>query len=152
MKAAYTLTLAELQYENLTPTKFFIFFVFTTMITLVLMNLIIAILSDAYELVQSEKKYYDGKVKIQRSLMYERFVILFLRLLRREKEEEYHYLFVSMPLSFEDDTNNEDEGMIGKILNVVRNNHKENQEKALDANSKIDALQEKVDKKNNELQ
>ena len=32
-----------------------------------------------------------------------------------------------MPLNHEDDTNNEDEGMIGKLVNVARNNHKESQ-------------------------
>ena len=104
------------------------------------MNLIIAILSDAYELVQSEKKFYDGKEKIKRSMMYEKFVILVLKLFGKQEEEGYHYLFVSMPLSYEDDTKNEDEGMIGKILNVVRTNHK-------DADSKIDAMQEKLEKK-----
>ena len=30
-----------------------------------------------------------------------------------------------MPLSYEDDGNNEDEGIIGKILNSTRANHKE---------------------------
>ena len=46
-----------------------------SVVTLVLMNLIIAILSDAYELVQSERRYYDGQAKIKRSLMYERLVM-----------------------------------------------------------------------------
>ena len=51
-----------------------------------------------------------------------------------------------MPLSYEDETNIEDEGMIGKIVNVARNNHKENQKAIEDAHAKIDALQEKVSK------
>ena len=83
--------------------------------------------------------------------MFERLVIFFMKLFKRKKEQTYHYLFISMPMSFEDDTNNEDEGMIGKIVNVARNNHKENQnaiqknEKAIqDANAKIDAIQEKI--------
>ena len=98
------------------------------------MNLLIAILSDAYELVQSEKKYYEGKAQLEKSLMFERLVVFFMKL-KEKKEQTYHYLFISMPLSFEDDTNNEDEGMIGKIVNVAKNNHKENQ-KAIEENHK----------------
>ena len=126
-KVTYTLTLGELDFEDLSPSRFIVFVAYTTLITLVLMNLLIAILSDAYELVQSEKKYYEGKAKLERSLMFERFVMLFMMLFKGKKEQTYHYLFISMPLSFEDETNNEDEGMIGKIVNVTRNNHKENQ-------------------------
>ena len=50
-KTTYTLTLGELDFEELNTTRFFIFVVYTTLITLVLMNLLIAILGDAYELV-----------------------------------------------------------------------------------------------------
>ena len=50
-KTTYTLTLGELEFEELNTTRFFIFVVYTTLITLVLMNLLIAILGDAYELV-----------------------------------------------------------------------------------------------------
>ena len=85
-----------------------------------MMNLLIAILSDAYELVTSEKKYYDGKAKIERSLMYERLAILVMSFFKKDREQTYHYLFVSMPLGYKDDTNNEDEGMIGKILHATR--------------------------------
>ena len=85
-KTTYTLTLGDLDYEDLNTTKFMIFVVYTILITLVLMNLLIAILSDAYELVQSEKKYYEGKAKLERSLMYERLVMFFMKLLKREKE------------------------------------------------------------------
>ena len=74
LKTSYTLTLGELDFEELSPTKFFIFVVFTTFITLFLMNLLIAILSDAYELVTSEKKYYNGKAQLHRSLSYERLL------------------------------------------------------------------------------
>lgn len=58
--------------------------------------------------------------------MYERLKMFVMRLCKKERELTYHYLFVSMPLSFEDDTNNDDEGMIGKILKVVRAVNKEN--------------------------
>ena len=88
IKTTYTLTLGELDFEDLNTTKFMIFVVYTTLITLVLMNLLIAILSDAYELVQSEKKYYDGKAKLSRTLMYERIAIFFMRLLNREPDQE----------------------------------------------------------------
>ena len=63
-KTTYTLTLGELDFEELNFTRFLIFVVYTTLITLVLMNLLIAILSDAYELVKSENRYYDGKSKL----------------------------------------------------------------------------------------
>ena len=126
IKTSYTLTLGDLEYNDLDTTGFLIFMGYTTLITLVLMNLLIAILSDAYELVTSERKFYDGKAKLQRSLMYERLKMFLMKLFKKERKLSYHYLFVSMPLSFEDDTNNEDEGMIGKILKVVRAVNKEN--------------------------
>ena len=86
-RAAYTLTLAELVgFDTKGSTNFFIFMIFTLLITLVLMNLIIAILSDAYELVQSERKYYDGQAKIERSLMFERLAMFFLKLSGKEKD------------------------------------------------------------------
>ena len=85
-KVTYTLTLGELDYDQLSSSRFLVFVAYTILITLVLMNLLIAILSDAYELVQSEKKYYEGKVKLERSLMFARLVVFFLRLLQKEKE------------------------------------------------------------------
>ena len=57
--------------------------------------------------------------------MYERLVMLFLELFKGKKKQEYNYLFISMPLNYEDDANVEDEGMIGKILNDARKNQKE---------------------------
>ena len=89
--------------------------------------------------------------------MFERLGIFILKLLGKEKEQTYHHLFMSIPLSYEDDTNNEDEGMVGKILNVARahhkenqatiqKNHKENQKEIQDAKAEIvDALEEKVE-------
>ena len=85
IKNSYTLTLGEFEEQD-GYVKFFIFFYFTTIITLFMMNLLIAILSDAYELVTSEKRYYDGKAKLDRSLIYERLVILILKLFKAEKE------------------------------------------------------------------
>ena len=73
-KITYTMTLGELDFEELNTIRFLIFVAYTTLITLVLMNLLIAILGDAYELVTSEKRYYDGKAKMHRSLMYERLI------------------------------------------------------------------------------
>ena len=67
-----------------------------------------------------------------------------MRLFRKERELTYHYLFVSMPLSFEDDTNNDDEGMIGKILKIVRAVNKENQTGIQENRDKIDGIQGKL--------
>ena len=80
LKISYTLTLGELDFEDLNTTKFLIFVVFTTFIALFLMNLLIAILSDAYELVTSEKKYYNSKAQLHRSLSYERLETFIRRL------------------------------------------------------------------------
>ena len=85
-KITYTLTLGELDFEELNITRFFIFIAYTTLITFVLMNLLIAILSDAYELVISEKGYYDGKAKMHRSLMYETLKEYILRPCNRDKK------------------------------------------------------------------
>ena len=151
-KVTYTLTLGELDFEELSTSRFLIFVVYTTLITLILMNLLITILSDAYELVQSEKKFYDGKAKLKRSLMFERLAIFILGLFGREKEQTYHYLFISMPLSYEDDANNEEEGMIGKILNSARTNHKETEIRFENTSKKIEETQEKMDAKIEETQ
>ena len=49
-RIAYVLTLGELdEFNDLSMTAFWIFLVFTILITVVLMNLVIAILSDGYE-------------------------------------------------------------------------------------------------------
>ena len=122
LKTTYTLTLGELEFEDLNTTNFAIFVVYTTLITLVLMNLLIAILSDAYEIVQSERKFYDGKAKLDRTLMYERLAIFFIKLFKIETEQKDQFLFISMPLNYEDDQNIEDEGMIGKIIYDARKN------------------------------
>ena len=162
IKTTYTLTLGELDFEDLNTTKFMIFVVYTTLITLVLMNLLIAILSDAYELVQAEKKYYDGKAKLSRTLMYERIAIFFMRLLKREPEQEDQFLFISMPLNYEEDPNLEDEGMIGKLLNDSKKNQidtntrfeenkKRNEEIKKEINEKINASEVKVEKRIDDL-
>ena len=88
------------------------------------MNTLIAILSDAYELVQSERKYFDGKTKLSRIWILKNFRYFWWTLSGNKKEDK-HFLFISMPLNYEDDTNNEDEGMIEKVLNDARKNQKE---------------------------
>ena len=62
-----------------------------------------------------------------------------MRIFKREQNQEYHYLFVSMPLNFEEDANIEDEGMIGKIINDARKNHNE-------ANDRFEKINERFDK------
>ena len=79
IKIAYTLTLGDLDYEEMDTLRFLIFVAYTILITLMLMNLVISILSDAFELVTSENKFYDGKAKLRRSLMYERLRRLALK-------------------------------------------------------------------------
>ena len=86
LKVTYTLTLGELEFEELNKIRFLIFVAYTTLITLVLMNLLIAILGDAYELVTSEKRYYDGKAKMHKSLMYERLKRFIKRPFSGDKE------------------------------------------------------------------
>ena len=151
-KIAYTLTLGDLDYADMDTLKFLIFMTYTVLITLMLMNLVIAILSDAYELVTSENKFYDGKAKLRRSLTYERLRDLALKPFSVQKEQTYHYLFVSMPLVYEEDANTEQEGMIGKLLNTARKHHQEviddnskrfeeNKAAMNEAHSKIDANQ-----------
>ena len=52
-KESYVLSLGELPEYESTSLKFGIFFVYSLLIPIILMNLLIAILSDAYERVQS---------------------------------------------------------------------------------------------------
>ena len=54
LKTTYNLTLGDVELEKLDHSKSLIIVVYTTLIFLVLMNLLIAILSDAYELVKAE--------------------------------------------------------------------------------------------------
>ena len=123
-----------------------IFVVYTTLITLVLMNLLIAILSDAYELVQSEKKYYDGKAKLSRTLEYERIAIFFMKLLKKKAEQEDQFLFISMPLNYEDDANVEDEGMIGKLLNDSKKNQNDTISRFEESKKRMDEIKMDIDK------
>ena len=64
VKIAYTLTLGDLDYEEMDTLRFLIFVAYTILITLMLMNLVISILSDRYELVMSESNFYNGKAKL----------------------------------------------------------------------------------------
>ena len=81
-KTSYTVTLGDMVYEDLTTVRFLIYVVFTTAITLVMMNLLVSILGDAYELVTSEKKYYDGRAKLHRSLVFERLISFILQVVK----------------------------------------------------------------------
>ena len=83
-KTSYTVTLGDMVYEDLTTVRFLIYVVFTTAITLVMMNLLVSILGDAYELVTSEKKYYDGRAKLHRSLVFERLITFILQVVKRD--------------------------------------------------------------------
>ena len=83
-KTSYTVTLGDMVYEDLTTVRFLIYVVFTTAITLVMMNLLVSILGDAYELVTSEKKYYDGRAKLHKSLVFERLIRFILQVVKRD--------------------------------------------------------------------
>ena len=54
--------------------------------------------------------------------MYEELSMLLMSMIGKKVEEKEHFLFISMPLNYEDDMDNVDEGMIGKILNDARKN------------------------------
>ena len=42
----------------------------------------------------------------------------------KTKEQSYHYLFITKPLTIEEDRNDEWDGMTGTVLKAVRINHK----------------------------
>ena len=67
------------------------------MITLVLMNLVIAILSDKYEEVMAHRQYYEGRARLEKSLVYEKLMIAFGQ--KSNKQVEWHYLYVSKALA-----------------------------------------------------
>ena len=78
VKLSYTLALGELdEFHMLSPTAFLIFTAYTILITVVLMNLVIAILSDKYEEVMTYRDYYEGKAMLKRSLAYEKLLMAF---------------------------------------------------------------------------
>ena len=85
--------------------QFALFATYCFMITVVIMNLIIAVLSDSYELVSSENKFYEGIKKLEKSLMYERMKRIILKPFKGEKEQTYHYLFVSKPICYDQEVN-----------------------------------------------
>ena len=97
---------------------------YSILITLVLMNLVISILSDRYELVMAEFNYYNGKAKLQKSIAYERLIMFLQNCFCKTKEQSYHYLFITKPLTIEEDRNDEWDGMTGTVLKAVRINHK----------------------------
>ena len=106
---------------ELNVTSFTIFVSYTILITLVLMNLVIAILSDKYESVTAERLFYEGKTMLRRSLVYEKILMLFQRCCSKKREQTYHYLFVSRPQVIEEDVGERD-GMIGTVLQTARIN------------------------------
>ena len=57
-----------------------------------------------------------------------------------------------MPLNYEEDTNNEDEGMIGKLVNVARTNHRDSQAKIDENQGKVEAVHEELKKQIDQMQ
>ena len=127
-RIAYVLALGELdEFSDLSTTAFLIFLVFTILITVVLMNLVIAILSDKYEEVMASKKYYEGKAKLDKSLSYEKWRRLFC--CGRRTEEEHFFLYVSKPYVLEEGDNSDWVGMIGSITKAFKKESRRVEEK-----------------------
>ena len=81
---SYVLSLGELPSYDTISMKFVIFLIYSLLIPIVLMNLLIAILSDAYERVQSQAKSAD--IKVLASLIQE--VEIMLRCLRKYRKRD----------------------------------------------------------------
>ena len=77
-RMAYALSLGELdEYASLSTTGFFVFTAYTIIITLFLMNLVIAILSDKYEEVMTHRLYFEGRAMLEKSIAYEKMILSF---------------------------------------------------------------------------
>merc|ERR1712083_812678 len=127
-RIAYALSLGELdEFQELSMTAFFIFLIYTILITLVLMNLVIAILSDKYEEVMAHKLFFVGRARLDKSLSYEKMLIAFSKFFNEttdSEEAKWHYLFVSKALTLDEDEGTQWEGMIGHMVKTFKSQSK----------------------------
>jgi F0F1-type ATP synthase membrane subunit b/b' len=78
VKDSYVLAFGELgEFREFTTVKFTVFVLFTFFIPLLLMNMLIAIMSDAYERVQSNAAAADARQLADMQLEYEEIVYYF---------------------------------------------------------------------------
>lgn len=97
---SYTLSLGELgDFDQLSTVQFVAFSIFTIMITIVLLNLVIAIMSDKYGEVMASKEETECRVMLENSLEFEKF----RRFFNPATKQTYHYMYVRSPAAAEDD-------------------------------------------------
>ena len=102
---------------------------YTLFLTTIVLNMLIAVMTDRYEIAISEMKFHDAKKRIGRSLRYDLMKGKIYGIFFGKMPQTYHYLFVSIPLSNEQDPDDESEGMIGKIMSFVKSRHEKADEK-----------------------
>lgn len=114
LKRSYLLALAEFgdEVERFPSYGFTVFIWFTLIITLVLMNLIIAIISDRYEEIIAMQSAEEGRIKLERTMEVERLLMLFRC---KKKKQTYFYLFAREPLHIaeQEEPESQWEGMVG---------------------------------------
>lgn len=91
------------------------FMIFTFAMTLVLMNLVIAIMSDSYEHVMEIQISADIDILIGDVLELEEIVSFF-----KTPEQRYEYFFISIPSVLAESEEGEWEGMLGKVTRTIK--------------------------------
>jgi uncharacterized membrane protein len=95
VRNSYVLAFGELgDFQDFSSVKFFIFVLFTFFIPLLLMNMLIAIMSDAYERVQANSAAADARSLADMELEYEELIYFFQTRFGTAKIDNlYSYIF-----------------------------------------------------------
>lgn len=123
LRLSYVLAFGELgEYSTYSWIQFVIFFIFSFFIPLMLLNMLIAIMSDVYERVQSNVTSADARSLAEMILEMEELVYLFKSIFSPNSvKPSYFYCFYVIPASQDSDNNNEWTGMVGELKNTITN-------------------------------
>lgn len=146
LRIAYSLSLGNTDdFKTYSWFGFFVFLLYTLMITLVLMNLVIAIMSDKYEEVTANQDATVGRVMLTKSIESERLA----RMFRTTEAGKTFFLFISEPLAFfEEGETSAWTGMIGSVLQKIESRTKSMEKNVITVfNNKVDTM--KADLQNN---
>jgi len=123
IKESYVLAFGELgNYPDFDFLRFFIFILFTLFVPLLLMNMLIAIMSDAYERVQANAMSADYRSMAQMLQEMEEVMNYILHVFRPEAvKTKYQYLFFTTAGNVSDGIDNQMwSGMVGELKNTIK--------------------------------
>ena len=120
MKASYTFAFGEFgEYLEYSRVKFAIFMIFSFFIPLVMMNLLIAIMSDSYARIQENAVVTDARSLAGMILETEQLVYYYKLYISPESvKSSYYFLFYSKEITNEGDDSTEMEKMAENIMSI----------------------------------